>query len=501
MQQAKSALKDNPAGYRLLGDFYLSQRELEKATDEFSALYSQHPKDKAIAETYVQILLQQNRLDDAAKVNDATLQNFPSDPAAMILEGAILNRQQKQSDAVQVLEQAVKSAPDNAVGHFQLGLAYAGTKNFGQAEAQWREAVRLQPTMIDAHRALATLALPKHDAKLLAESGAALKSIEPGAVDGYIYEAQAEFWQGNQANAEADLKKAIEMAPQNPAGYVQMGNLRLGQKKSDEAEKYFAQALKLDPSSSDALTGLVNIAVERKDAAKALRLVQDQVALVPSSSNFYFLLGQIELRNQDQAKAEAALEKSVDLDKSNAAAVLLLGSIQVARGSVDRAIATYQNAIKNNPGDPRLYAGLGGAYEAHQDWQQAQDAYKKALEIQPDYSLAANNLAYVMLEHGGNVNIALSLAQTARKGLPNEAFSADTLGWAYYKQGVYNAAIETLQEAVTANPINPTYHYHLGLAYQKSKNVPMAKKEFAAALKLNPKPDQAEEIKKNLGTL
>jgi len=230
-------------------------------------------------------------------------------------------------------------------------------------------------------------------------------------------------------------------------------------------------------------------------------LVQDQVALVPNSSNFYLLLGQIELRNQDQAKAEAALQKSVDLDKNNVAAVLLLGSIQVARGSVDQAISTYQNAIKNNPGDHHLYAGLGGAYEAHQNWQQAQDAYKKALEIQPDYSLAANNLAYVMLEHGGNVNVALSLAQTARKGLPNEAFSADTLGWAYYKQGVYNAAIETLQEAVTANPINPTYHYHLGLAYQKSNNVPMAKKEFATALKLNPKPDQADEIKKTLATM
>ena len=46
--QAKAALKDNPAGYRLLGDFYLSQGELDKAADEFSALYSQHPKDLSL---------------------------------------------------------------------------------------------------------------------------------------------------------------------------------------------------------------------------------------------------------------------------------------------------------------------------------------------------------------------------------------------------------------------------------------------------------------------
>jgi tetratricopeptide (TPR) repeat protein len=501
IQQAKTALKDSPAGYRLLGDFYLSQGELDKAADEFSVLYSQHPKDKAIAETYAQLLVQQNHLDQANKLNDANLRNFPSDPGAVILKGAILNRQQKQSDAVPVLEQAIKNAPDNAVGHFQLGLAYAGTKNLGQAEAQWREAVRLQPTMPDAHRALASLALQKHDAKLLAESGAALKSIAPGSADGYIYEAQSAFWQDDHAAAETDLKKAIEVAPQNPAGYIQMGDLRLGQKKTEEAEKYFAQALKLDPSSSDALVGLVNIAIERKDAAKALRLVQDQIALVPNSSNFYFLLGQIEIHAQDQPKADAAFRRAVDLDKNNVPAVLSLGGLQVTRGSVDQAIATYQQAIQQNSGDARLYAGLGGALEAHQDWQQAQEAYRKALEIQPDYALAANNLAYVMLEHGGDVNVAFSLAQAARKGLPHEAFSADTLGWAYYKQGIYNAAIGALQEAVKSSPENSTYHYHLGLAYQKSNNLPMAKKEFASALMLNPKPSQAEEIRKIVASL
>jgi tetratricopeptide (TPR) repeat protein len=498
MQEAKNALKDNPAGYRLLGDFFLSQGQLDKAVIEFAALYSQHSKDKAIAETYVQLLVQQNRLDEATQVNDAILENFPADPDAMILQGAILNRQQKQSDAVHILEQAVKDAPDHAVGHFQLGLAYAGTKNFGQAETQWRETVRLRPSMPDAHRELADLALQKHDAKLLAESGAALKSIAPGAADGYIYEAEAFFWQGNQAAAEADLKQAIEIAPQNPAGYIQLGNLRVSQKKPDEAEKCFAQALKLDASSSDALTGLMNIAVERKDMAKALRLVQQQIALVPNNSNFYLLLGQIELRSQDQAKAENAFQKAIELDKKNVPAVLLLGGVQIARGSVDQAISEYQRAIQDNPGDARLYVSLGGAQEARKDWQQAQDAYKKALEIQPGYPLAANNLAYVMLEHGGNVNVAFSLAQAARKGLPKDAFSADTLGWAYYKQGIYNSAIETLKEAVEASPDNPTYHYHLGMAYQKTNNLQLARKQFEIALRLDPKSSQANEMKELL---
>ena len=90
-------------------------------------------------------------------------------------------------------------------------------------------------------------------------------------------------------------------------------------------------------------------------------------------------------------------------------------------------------------------------------------------------------------------------AQTARKGLPNLPNSADTLGWAYYQQGAYSAAIEALQEAVKGSPNSATYHYHLGMAYQKANNLSMAKKEFARALEINPKISQADEINKLLG--
>jgi len=128
--------------------------------------------------------------------------------------------------------------------------------------------------------------------------------------------------------------------------------------------------------------------------------------------------------------------------------------------------------------------------------QKAQDLYQKALQIEPNYPVAANNLAYLMLDHGGNVDVALSLAQTARRAMPNLASTADTLGWADYHQGVYSAAIDMLQQAVKEDANNPTYHYHLGLAYQKNSNFAMSKKEFQTTLQINPNYSQADEIRK-----
>jgi tetratricopeptide (TPR) repeat protein len=176
----------------------------------------------------------------------------------------------------------------------------------------------------------------------------------------------------------------------------------------------------------------------------------------------------------------------------------MLASVQVSRGSVDQAIAGYQKALAANPRDLRVYVALASLLETRNEWQEAEDLYQKALQIQPDYPAAANNLAYLMLDHGGNPNAALSLAQVARRGLPDLPNSADTLGWAYYHLGAYDPAVDMLQQAIKEDPKNPTYHYHLGLVYQKANNFAMAKQQLGYTLQISPNYSQADEIRKLL---
>jgi tetratricopeptide (TPR) repeat protein len=498
LRDAQAALKDNPAGYRLLGDFYLSRGEIDKAAAEFSSLYTEHPKDFAVGKSYAQVLILQNKLDEATKVNDQVLASTSKDTDALVMRGEILNKQNKSQDAVNLLAGVVKDAPESAIAHYQLGIAYAGLANWGQAESEWRTAGRLRPNTIEPQRELAALAERNGNRALLTDASEALMRIAPGSPEGYLFHSSARFSANDAAGAEKDIKKAIEVAPSNPAAYVMLGQLRLRQNRLDEAEKLLDQAQAGAPADGAALAGLVTIDLQRKDLAKALRRVQDQIARVPNNSGFYTLLGQLELRNQDSAKSEEALQKAIDLDKNNVNAFMLLANVQVSKGSVQQAIDNYNSALKANPRDVRLYVSLGGIYETQNQWQQAEDAYKKALQVQPDYPVAANNLAYLMMTHGENPNVAFSLAQTARKGLPNLPNSADTLGFAYYNTGVYSAAIDLFQQAIKADPKNPTYHYHLGMAYEKQANYPLAKKQLEEALEINPNYSQAGEIRKML---
>jgi len=271
-----------------------------------------------------------------------------------------------------------------------------------------------------------------------------------------------------------------------------MGNVHLAQKQYADAEKYYLEALDKDPSSSDGLSGFMNTCFAQKQFDRAIAAAHAQIAKQPNNSNFYDLLGTALFNGKkDLPGAEAALRKAVELDKNNLDAVEKLGKVQVQEGSADQAIALYQQSIRDNPRDVRLYILCGELYESKQNWDQAKTLYQQALSIQPDHPLASNNLAYVILEQGGNVDVALGMAQTARRGMPDSANAADTLGWAYYQKGIYHSAISQFQEALRlaqkrGDPDDATIHYHLGLAYQKANQTALARQQLEKALKLSP---------------
>ena len=209
---------------------------------------------------------------------------------------------------------------------------------------------------------------------------------------------------------------------------------------------------------------------------------------------------------RDLSGAEGALEKSIALDKSNYDAVVQLCEVRAAKGEIDQAIATGEQSLKDNSRQPNLYIVMGNLYESKSDWKRAQDAYQNTLALNSQNPVASNDLARVMLHTGGNLDMALSLAQSARRVLPNSPGVVDTVGWIFYQQGVYSLAISNLQEALTLQaknnlPDNPDIHYHLGMAYEKSNQPELAREQFEHVLKISPNYPDAAEIKKELSGL
>jgi tetratricopeptide (TPR) repeat protein len=499
LRKTKKDLSDNPEGYRMLGDFFFAIGDLDQATTEYTSLYSDHPKDTQVKKNYIQILILKNRLDEATRLNNEILKANAHDVEGLVYKAQVQLRQNDTGGAIDSLQSALRNDPDNAVAHYHLGNAFAQQHNEARAESEWREAVRISPGLTEAQRSLAALELRRGDLDAVLQTAQQIITAQPYAADGFIFRGIAELARQKYSDAQKDAEQAALRAPQSPAPSVQLGNIQLVQKHYAEAEKFYQQALDKDPSSAEGLSGLMNSYFVQKQFDKAIAAANVQIAKSPNNANFYDLLGTALFNGKkDLPGAEAALRKAIELDKSNVDALEKLGKVQVQEGSADKALALYLQSTKDHPQDVAFYILSGELYEAKKDWDHAKTMYQQALSISPDHPLASNNLAYVILEQGGNVDVALGLAQTARRGMPDSPNAADTLGWAYYQKGIYQSAISQFQEALKlgekrGEPDDADLHYHLGLAYQKDNKTALARQQLEKAVKLAPNNAEARK--------
>jgi tetratricopeptide (TPR) repeat protein len=498
LKQTKKDLGDTSEGYRMLGDFYFADGEVDKALAEYASLYNDHPKDLQVKKNYVQLLILKNQLDEAGKLNGEILKSNPHDVEALIYRGQIQVRRNDAAAAVDSLQQALKEDPSNAIAHYHLGLAFDLQRNDARAESEWREAVRLRPDLIDAQRALAALELRGGDFDALTQTGQQIIASAPYAGDGYILRAVGEMNRQKYSDAQQDLTKVMGLVPASAVPYVQMGNLYLLQKQYSEAIKFYQQALDKDSASTEALQGMMNTYLAEKQVDQAIAAARAQIAKSPSVGGFYDLLGTALFQKKELSDAESEFNKAIELDKNNSDALLKLGQVEAAEGSASQALATYQQSIKDHPREIGFYILAGELYGSQKDWDQAKAMYQKALEIQPDNALASNNLAYVLLQQGGNVDVALAMAQTARRGLPESSNAADTLGWAYFQKGVYQSAIQMFQESLRLNEKrgagdDPAVHYHLAMAYEKLNQTSQARQQLERVLKISPNNTEARK--------
>ena len=116
---------------------------------------------------------------------------------------------------------------------------------------------------------------------------------------------------------------------------------------------------------------------------------------------------------------------------------------------------------------------------------EANKEYRRALELSPKNALAANNLAANLSDHGGNLDEALKYAQIAREAAPEDPNVADTLGWIYFKKGLFDTAYPLISDASKKLEKNAVIRYHHGMVLSKKGKTKEAAAELNAALSLD----------------
>ncbi|GAJ03923.1 unnamed protein product [marine sediment metagenome] len=179
----------------------------------------------------------------------------------------------------------------------------------------------------------------------------------------------------------------------------------------------------------------------------------------------------------------------------------VLASIYLEDRLEEKAIAQYKALFEVNPNQARPHMLLGVIYDTQKRFDLSEKHYRAALEIDPGFAAVANNLAFILADQDKKLNEALDLARLAKEKLSDNPYVMDTLGWVYYKKGLYDSAIGEFSDSLVKKPENATVIYHLGLTYYRKGDSDKARAELEKALRLDDNFMGADEARQVLAGL
>jgi len=155
------------------------------------------------------------------------------------------------------------------------------------------------------------------------------------------------------------------------------------------------------------------------------------------------------------------------------------------RGLLPETVRMAISLIETFPGVVKFYDILAKSYAQLNNLDAAQNVYKQALKLKPDYFEAYNNLGAILINVGAWADAA-SYLQRAIELKPDYADAYSNLGIALSEMGDINQAVISLKQAVKLQPQHIAAHNNLGFALKESGDLKAAVASFDNTLALQP---------------
>jgi tetratricopeptide (TPR) repeat protein len=463
MPQAIKAIEAVPVDGRTpkmeftLGALYDQMKQPKDAIAAYQRAEDMEPGDLQTVDALAQALLNNDQLDDALKQYKELAEANPDDAEPLIHIAEIERRQGKYEDALTVVRKARKMDPNSLEAGFNEGLLLDILGRLDEAVQVYQEMVD-SPQISHANGAytdeeknnrsiflerLGTVSLEEN--KLDLAIGAYQKMIDLGggiAVRGYQGEIDAYDGAHDYDKALDVARKAVAADPKDPDLKLMLAGEIADHGHPDDGLA-MAKTL-LDGASPDEQRGI------------------------------WVAIAQINVRLHRWKDAEDALDKSEPL----------------ATKKEDR---TY------------LFFLRGELAERQKHYDQAEQYFNQALNLDPENTMTLNYLGYMWADRGEKLPEALKMIRKAVDIEPMNGAYLDSLGWVYFKMGEYELAEDNLRQAVNRDQTDPTVHMHLGDLYEKTGRIRLAAAqwqlsvdEFAKSSPADIEPGDVAKVQKKL---
>jgi tetratricopeptide (TPR) repeat protein len=330
-------------------------------------------------------------------------------------------------------------------------------------------------------------------------------SVSPGNLQalsmlGHIHASMQDY-----ETAKMLFHRLITIAPAKASAYYDLGSIYRLEQNHKSAQEAFEAAVARDPEHLHAFVNLVESLIAQGKHQQAIMQCDERIRQFKGNSKMlapvYDLKGRLMMIEDQPFEAEQFFKKSILHDENHLPAYYSLAELYVKEGRAQKAIENFKTASRNNTDKVMVPMMLGILNYMLQNDEQAITHYHRALEINPDFAAAANNLAYLLAEKEKDLNQALELAQRAKAQMPEDPRVGDTLGWVYFKMGLYDAATREFSASLEKLPGNPTILYHLAMTYYKKGNKEQAKSTLEKAWRFSDRFENAEQARNILAEL
>jgi tetratricopeptide (TPR) repeat protein len=513
------------SGRYLAGRVAEQDHDYANGADQLDLALAQRPNDPDLLYSTFRLRTYAGRIDAAAQLAPQVLAVKPGDGIANLV---MVIQQIKRGDYRAAEQQLGRIGGDNQFGPLrELVAAWlrAGQKDFVAARAA------LARLKADDERAQAPVLAVQAQIEEMAGDKAAAEAkyrraveLDPSALRVVLTAADGLRRLGKADDARALLKAfgdehpdAVVMdgalaatapmpRPPSPASGISEILFDIGSalnadprnQRSDLALIFEQFAVELKPDHDFAWLTIASLYEQWGNSAKA----QAAYGKVGPSSPLYW---QARLRaaalDAQEERFDAAVSKLRALvaekpDRIDAA--LTLADLLRSKERYADAVAAYDTAIQRiDTVEERhwpVFFGRGIVLERLKQWPRAEADMKKALELSPEQPYVLNYLGYSWIDQGLHLDAGMKMLKRATELRPDDGAITDSVGWAYYRLGQFDKAVEWLERASEQKGDDATVVEHLGDAYWHVGRLREARFQWARAMNQKPEKDRIPVI-------
>ena len=420
---------------------------------------------------------------------------FPSHSDIEEALAIVLDLQGKIEDATPHFELAVKGNPASAQAHVNLGANYFRRGRLDAAQREFQAALKLRPDDATLHFNLGTLYLRQKKFQKALPHLEQAHQRQPEIFENSFQLALCYFFLRQHEKAGQLLDELAPRAGERGEFLLLRGLNQKALGRDDEARNSLRRALETIPSSSEVLATVGEMFFELGYYAEAIPLFERAHKQNPDSYEAAFNLARA-YQGAGQFPQARAIAQETLARRPTADLHHLLGEVNEQLADYVEAVQHLQQAAELEPCERNLY-DLGYEFLAHWSWDAAVAVFEKGLQRFPKSERLWLGIATAYYGQGDYNRAVESLLQATAIAPDNEMAYRLLIAAFPFSHGFAERVQQRLRQFETRHPDSSWANYCYALALWQNPDRPRTEPEVAKATRLLERavslaPDRAE---------